>query len=296
MKKILAIMSAAILVGCSSSNNDFDATGTFEATEITLSAEQSGTILLLPVHEGDQVEEGAVLGLIDTVPLALRLEQAKATRQVYASQRPDTEKQIAATRQQLQKARTEQRRCEQLVKDGAVPTKMLDDATSQVQILERQLEAQKASLAVSTNTLNSQMNAADVQIRQLEDQLRRCRLCSPVTGTVLEKYMEQGEFAAMGKPILKVADMSQMYMRAYITSSQLQEVTVGQVVKVLADFGGGDRKEYEGTVTWIASHSEFTPKTILTNDERADLVYAVKIRVLNDGFIKIGMYGEVKFQ
>lgn len=295
MKKIMILMTAAVIAGCSSRNTDFDATGTFEATEVTVSAEQNGRLLSFALNEGEEVSAGAELGLIDTVALALQLEQARATRQVYASQRPDTEKQIAATRSQLAKARTEQRRCEELVKDGAVPTKMLDDATSQVELLERQLDAQLSSLSRSTNTLNNQMAATDVQVRLLQDQLNRCHIQSPITGTVLDKYAEEGEFVAVGKPLFKIADMSRMYLRAYITSQRLEQVKTGQTVTVFADYGDGLRKSYEGVVTWIASHSEFTPKTILTDDERADQVYAVKISVVNDGMIKIGMYGEVKF-
>ena len=295
MKKIMILMTAAVIAGCSSRNTDFDATGTFKATEVTVSAEQNGRLLSFALNEGEEVSAGAELGLIDTVALALQLEQARATRQVYAAQRPDTEKQIAATRSQLAKARTEQRRCEELVKDGAVPTKMLDDATSQVELLERQLDAQLSSLSRSTNTLNNQMAATDVQVRLLQDQLNRCHIQSPITGTVLDKYAEEGEFVAVGKPLFKIADMSRMYLRAYITSQRLEQVKTGQTVTVFADYGDGLRKSYEGVVTWIASHSEFTPKTILTDDERADQVYAVKISVVNDGMIKIGMYGEVKF-
>ncbi|MBR2166045.1 MAG: HlyD family efflux transporter periplasmic adaptor subunit, partial [Paludibacteraceae bacterium] len=262
---------------------------------VTVSAEQNGRLLSFALNEGEEVSAGAELGLIDTVALALQLEQARATHQVYASQRPDTEKQIAATRSQLAKARTEQRRCEELVKDDAVPTKMLDDATSQVELLERQLDAQLSSLSRSTNTLNNQMAATDVQIRLLQDQLNRCHIKAPITGTVLDKYAEEGEFMAVGKPLFKIADISRMYLRAYITSQRLEQVKTGQKVTVFADYGDGLRKPYEGVVTWIASHSEFTPKTILTDDERADQVYAVKISVVNDGLIKIGMYGEVKF-
>ena len=204
------------------------------------------------------------------------------------------EKQIAATRQQLAKAQTEQRRYQELVNDGAAPRKMLDDAVSQVQVLQRQLAAQISSLSTSTDALNKQMAATDVQVNQLRDQLQKCHIYTPVAGTVLEKYVERGEFVATGKPLFKVADTRQMYLRAYVTSAQLQHIKVGQTVKVFADYGNGQRKAYDGRVSWISSRSEFTPKTILTDDERADLVYAVKIAVKSDGYIKIGMYGEVK--
>jgi HlyD family secretion protein len=172
---------------------------------------------------------------------------------------------------------------------------MLDDATSQVKVLQKQLDAQISSLTTSTRALDKQSAAADVQVSQLRDMLRKCHVAAPTRGTVLEKYVERGEFVAVGKPLFKVADTQDMYLRAYVTSAQLQTVKLGQRVKAFADYGDQQKKEYEGTVSWISSRSEFTPKTILTDDERADLVYAVKIAVRNDGYIKIGMYGEVKF-
>ena len=224
----------------------------------------------------------------------MKLQQADATKAVYQSQKPEMEKQIAATRQQLEKAKTEQRRYQELVNDGAAPSKMLDDATNQVKVLQRQLDAQISALTTSTNVLNKQMAATDVQKSQLLDQLQKCHIVAPLSGTVLEKFAEQGEFATPGKPLFKMGDTQNMYMRAYVTSAQLQQLKIGQQVKVFADFGNGQRKEYSGTVRWISSRSEFTPKTILTDDERADLVYAVKIAVKNDGDIKIGMYGECR--
>ena len=295
MKKIYIIASIVLLLtACGKKEKEYDATGTFEATETTVSAEQSGTLLSFSLSEGDEVEEGREVGLIDTTQIWLKIQQTRATKAVYNSQKPDMEKQIAATRQQLAKAQTEQRRYQELVNDGAAPRKMLDDAVSQVQVLQRQLAAQISSLSTSTDALNKQMAATDVQVNQLRDQLQKCHIYTPAAGTVLEKYVERGEFVAMGKPLFKVADTRQMYLRAYVTSAQLQHIKVGQTVKVFADYGNGQRKAYDGRVSWISSRSEFTPKTILTDDERADLVYAVKIAVKSDGYIKIGMYGEVK--
>lgn len=295
MRKIYIIASVALLLtACGKKEKEYDATGTFEATETTVSAEQSGTLLSFSLNEGDEVEEGREVGLIDTTQIWLKIQQTRATKAVYNSQKPDMEKQIAATRQQLAKAQTEQRRYQELVNDGAAPRKMLDDAVSQVQVLQRQLAAQISSLSTSTDALNKQMAATDVQVNQLRDQLQKCHIYTPVAGTVLEKYVERGEFVAMGKPLFKIADTRQMYLRAYVTSAQLQHIKVGQTVKVFADYGNGQRKAYDGRVSWISSRSEFTPKTILTDDERADLVYAVKIAVKSDGYIKIGMYGEVK--
>lgn len=286
---------AAVLTACNSGDKEYDATGTFEATETTVAAEQAGTLLTFSLEEGDNIEAGTEVGLIDTTQLWLKISQTEASKAVYQSQKPDQEKQIAATRQQLAKARTEQQRYKELVADGAAPSKMLDDASSQVQVLQRQLNAQVSALQTSTNALSRQMDAADVQVRQLRDQLLKCHIKSPASGTVLEKYVERGEYVTPGKPLFKIGDVRHMYLRAYITSAQLKNVKTGQKVKVFADYGGGQKKEYVGTVTWISSRSEFTPKTILTDDERADLVYAVKIAVRNDGYVKIGMYGEVRF-
>ena len=296
MKKLITMASAALLLAaCGNSEKEYDATGTFEATETTVSAEQNGTLLTFAINEGDEIEAESEVGLIDTTQTWLKLQQARATQEVYQSQKPDMEKQTSATRQQLAKAQAEQQRYKELVADGAAPSKMLDDATNQVQVLQRQLAAQLSSLSTNTNALSKQMAATEVQIDQLRDQLRKCHIKAPLKGTVLEKYAESGEFVAVGKPLFKLADMEQVYIRAYVTSAQLQSIRTGQQVKVFADYGDGKKQEYDGTVSWISSRSEFTPKTILTDDERADLVYAVKVRVKNDGFIKIGMYGEVKF-
>ena len=296
MKKFIAMASAALmLAACGKSEKEYDATGTFEATETTISAEQNGTLLTFVLHEGDEIEAGSEVGLIDTTQTWLKLQQAQATQAVYQSQKPDIEKQTSATRQQLAKAQAEQQRYKELVADGAAPSKMLDDVTNQVQVLQRQLAAQLSSLSTNTNALSKQMAATEVQIDQLRDQLRKCHITAPLKGVVLEKYAERGEFVAVGKPLFKMADMEEVYIRAYVTSAQLQDIRTGQQVKVFADYGNGQKKEYDGVVSWISSRSEFTPKTILTDDERADLVYALKVRVKNDGYIKIGMYGEVKF-
>ncbi len=283
MKKITILASVALMMAaCGGNEKEYDATGTFEATETTVFAEQSGALLTFSVNEGDSIEANKEVGLIDTTQVWLKIQQLGATKEVYQSQKPDMERQIAATRQQL------------AVADGAAPSKMLDDAASQVKVLQRQLDAQISSLAISTRALDKQTAAADIQVSQMQDMLRKCHITAPAKGTVLEKYVERGEFVSVGKPLFKIADTEDMYLRAYVTSAQLQHVKLGQHVKVFADYGAGQRKEYDGTVSWISSRSEFTPKTILTDDERADLVYAVKVAIRNDGFVKIGMYGEVK--
>ena len=282
-----------MMAACGGNEKAYDATGTFEATETTVYAEQSGALLTFSVNEGDHIEAGKEVGLIDTTQTWLKIQQLDATKEVYQSQKPDMERQIAATRQQLSKAQQDEQRYRELVADGAAPSKMLDDASSQVKVLQKQLDAQISSLSTSTRSLDKQTVAANVQIEQLRDMLRKCHIVTPTKGTVLEKYVERGEFVAIGKPLFKIADTEQMFMRAYVTSAQLQNIKIGQQVKVFADYGDGQKKAYDGTISWISSRSEFTPKTILTDDERADLVYAVKVAIKNDGYVKIGMYGEV---
>ncbi|MBQ9561458.1 MAG: HlyD family efflux transporter periplasmic adaptor subunit [Prevotella sp.] len=295
--KRLMIMAAglAMLASCGNKEKEYDATGVFEATETTVAAEQSGVLTSFDVSEGDVLAHGKEVGLIDTTQIWLKMQQAKATKGVYQSQKPDMEAQIAATRQQLAKAKQDQQRYKELVADGAAPSKMLDDANSQVQVLQKQLDAQISTLSTQLSTLDSQLSTVDVQESQLQDQLRKCHITTPTTGTVLEKYVERGEFVAVGKPLFKIADTQRMFIRAYVTSAQLKNIKVGQKAKVYADYGDGQKKEYDGTVSWISGKSEFTPKTILTDDERADLVYALKVAIKNDGYVKIGMYGEVKF-
>ena len=289
------ILTLFFFSSCKEKEKEYDATGTFEATETTVFAEQSGALLTFSVNEGENIEANMEVGLIDTTQTWLKIQQLHATKEVYRSQKPDMERQIAATRQQLVKARQDEQRYRELVADGAAPSKMLDDASSQVKVLQRQLDAQISSLSTSSRALDKQTAAAEVQVSQLRDQLRKCHIITPTKGTVLEKYVERGEFVSIGKPLFKMADTENMYMRAYVTSAQLQNIKIGQQVKVFADYGNNQRKEYQGTISWISSRSEFTPKTILTDDERADLVYAIKVAIKNDGFVKIGMYGQVKF-
>jgi len=291
----IIMMAALLLTACAGEQRDYDAAGTFEATEVTVSAEATGGLMQFDVVEGQTLALGQQVGLIDTVQLALKARGLGATKASVANQRPNTQVQIAALRQQIAKAEKERDRYAALVKDGAANQKQLDDAISTVSVLKKQLEAQVATLGNSTNSLNSQMTATDIQREQVLDQLKKCHIVAPIGGTVLEKYVELGEYAVVGKPLFKLADIDNLFLRAYVTSAQLSRVKIGQQVTVYCDYGSGNRKQYTGTVVWISSQAEFTPKTILTDDERANLVYAVKIAVKNDGNIKIGMYGEVKF-
>ena len=296
-----------LFASCSDKEKAYDATGTFEATEVTVSAKSAGELKTFDVSEGQTVEQGAVVGTIDSYQLqqtSLQLEAQKrqlgATRNATDSRRLDLEKQLSSINQQIANAQRELQRFTELVNDGAVPRKQLDDINSQLKVLERQRDATRdqirsnnASLAEQSKGIGAQIEGLSAQQRQIADQIEGTRVKAPITGTVLEKYVEQGEFVTTGKPLFKLADTERMYLRAYVTSSQLQKVKVGQKVTVFADYGDGQKKEYVGTVSWISSRSEFTPKTILTDDERADIVYAVKVAFKNDGYVKIGMYGQL---
>lgn len=297
--KLLNIAGSLLLLSCFAACGDgkssYDATGTFETTEVLVSSEAAGKLLNFDVEEGMQLTAGKEVGLIDTVQLYLKKLQLQASMKSVESQRPDFNKQIAATKQQIATAEREKRRVENLLKAGAANQKQWDDWDAQIALLQRQLAAQISSLQNSTNSLTEQGSSVGIQVAQIADQLAKCHIFSPISGTVLAKYAEAGELASIGKPLFKVADVEQMYLRAYITSGQLSQVKLGDKVTVFSDYGGDERKEYPGVVTWISDRSEFTPKTILTKDERANLVYAVKIAVKNDGYLKIGMYGEVRF-
>lgn len=300
MKRITKIRawSTALLIlsACGGGTPEYDATGTFEATEVIVSAEAAGKLLRLEVEEGTRLKTGEEVGLVDTVQLYLKKRQLEASMKSVENQRPDMTKQIAATRQQIATARYEKKRVENLLAAGAANRKQLDDWDAQIALLERQLTAQESSLRNSTNSLTEQGNSVGIQVAQMEDQLNKCHIQSPIDGTVLAKYAETGELAAIGKPLFKVGEVDRMYLRAYITSEQLSQVKLGDEVTVYADYGNSEQTPYSGTVTWISDRSEFTPKTILTQNERANLVYAVKIAVTNDGALKIGMYGGVKFK
>ena len=292
MKKIMYIALAVLAVSCGK-EAEFDAQGTFEATEVLVSSEASGKIMRLDVEEGTQVLANAVVGEIDSLQLDLQRKQLIAQRSALLGSRPDVQKQVATIKEQIAKQKTELARFANMLRDGATTQKQYDDMEAHLRVLESQLDATLSTLTKNTVTINNNSAALEAQILALEDRIAKCQVVSPVGGTVLVKYAEVGELATMGKPLFKVADLNKMYLRAYFTSEQLANVKLGDTVKVIADFGAEERFEYEGTITWIASESEFTPKTIQTKDSRANLVYAVKIAVKNDGRLKIGLAGEV---
>lgn len=296
MKSIKLFSLLFLLSACHSGTPHYDATGTFEATDVTVSAEASGKILSFDIEEGAEVKAGQEVGVIDTVQLYLKKLQLEASVKSVEGQRPDIVKQVAATKEQIVQAERERDRMANLLRVDAANQKQLDDAESLLEVLRKQLVAQNSTLQNSTQSLTWQSSSVAIQVAQTEDMLKKCRIASPITGTVLAKYAEAGELASSGVPLFKVADMEQIYLRAYITSEQLAEVKLGQAVTVYADYGKDILKEYPGIVTWISGNSEFTPKTILTKDERANLVYAMKIAVKNDGMLKIGMYGGCDFK
>ena len=310
MKKIIFLsLSILFCISCNKKEKDYDATGIFEATEITVSAQASGEVQQLDITEGQSLDSGARVGQIDVYQLVQKQNELEAAKQqIYAnkaatdSRQLDLNKQLASLQQQISHAQRERQRFARLVQDGAVARKLLDDINDQISLLQRQLEATRdqfrstnASLADQIKGFQAQMKGVEAQQRQLERQIQNASIIVPKGGVVLEKFVEAGEFVGVGKPLFKLAQMDHLYLRAYVTSAQLKSVMLGQKAKVYADYGGGQQQEYVGKVAWISSRSEFTPKTIVTDDERADLVYAVKILIKNDGRVKIGMYGEVKF-
>lgn len=293
MKRIVCIAAAALAMSCGT-EAEFDAQGSFEATEVVVSAEAAGRILWFDAEEGTAVEPGARIGQIDTLQLDLQRRQLEAQQAALLASRPDIRAQAAALREQIAKQERELTRVQNLLRDGAATTKQRDDIEAQIRILQSQLSAALSSLDKSTVTIDGNAAVVEAQIAALDDRITRCRIASPIAGVVLTKYAEAGELAAVGKPLLKVANLEHLYLRAYFTSEQLAAIRVGDAVTVTADFGGDQRYDYEGRITWISPESEFTPKTIQTRDSRANLVYAAKIAVQNDGRLKIGLAGEVR--
>ncbi len=296
MNKIIILLSLSLIfAACSHSGQDIDASGMFEATEVIVSAEGNGKLLSLDILEGSKVENAQILGLIDTTQLYLSKVQLMQSKAQVSTRKQDIPTQMAAIEEQLAYQKREKERFQQLLNANAGNQKQIDDINAQIFILERQFEAQKEQLQKGNAGIYEQLNVVDAQIASLDDQLKRCRIASPIHGTILAKYAEAGEFVSMGKPLFKVAKLDEIFLRAYINASQMSQIQLGQKVSVLSDFEDGGTREYEGTICWLADEAEFTPKTIQTKDERANLVYAIKIAVKNDGFLKIGMYGDVKF-
>ena len=296
MKKIMILATGlVVLASCGNKDVDYDASGVFETTEVLVSARGTGEIVSLNIEEGQKVKANEELGRLDVTQLELKKDQLKSGKTAATSRKLNTAQQVASINQQIQNLQKEKTRFQALLKDGAATQKQVDDIGYQIAVLQRQLAAVNEQVSTANTSIDGQSAGFDAQIGQVDDMLRQAVITSPIDGVILSKYAEQGEFAAPGRALFKVADVSQMRLRAYITADLLTNVKIGQKVKVYADQGEKGRKEYEGTVSWISSEAEFTPKTIQTRDERSNLVYAVKVDVKNDGIIKRGMYGDVKF-
>lgn len=294
MKKAIYLFIAAIACEACAEKAEYDACGTFEADEILVSSQGTGQLMWFDVCEGARVEPGAVLGVVDTMQLHWQRVQLTAQAEAIRSARPDIKSQLSAIESQITTLRTEKARVEKLVAKNAVPTKQLDDINAQLEVLERQRTAQQMALTSNTSATDYNAEAIAAQIALVNDRIAKCLITSPAKGTVLAKYKSAGELVGAGTPLFKVANLDDMYLRAYFTSDQLASVNLGDEVQVTADFGGDQQYIYKGTVAWISAGSEFTPKAIQTRNTRANLVYAVKIAVKNDGRLKVGMYGETK--
>jgi len=292
---IVLILITTILFSCSNGNGDFDATGTFESEEVIVSSEAMGKLLKFEVEEGMNLKQDQVVGLVDTTQLYLQKKQLESTIRSVLSKQPDIPTQLAAIQEQIATAEREKNRIENLVSSDAATTKQLDDINSQLDVLNKQYDAAKSSLTITRQGMRSETLPLIARVEQIQDQIDKCIITNPIDGTVLTRYAMQDEITSNGKALYKIADLSEMILRAYINGDQLGQVKLDQKVRVFVDKGDGEQKELEGVIYWVSSKAEFTPKTIQTKDERANLVYAIKVRVKNDGYLKIGMYSEVKF-
>jgi len=308
-KRIFIAASVAILfINCDQNGNQHDASGTFEADEVIVSSELNGKIVALNVEEGDVIVKNTSVGKIDAENLSLQKEQVEASIQALNEKTSDVtpqvkmlEDQLAVQQSQLANYMHEKTRIENLLKQDAATGKQLDDINAQIDVVKKQMSVtqqqinvQKNNTATQNRSILSEGKPLEKRAAQLQDQLNRSNIINPIDGTVITKYAEAGEVTSAGKALYKVADLSTVNLRAYVTGTQLSQIKLGQSVKVLVDDGPKKYREYPGSITWISDKAEFTPKTIQTKEERANLVYATKIKVKNDGKLKIGMYGEVK--
>ena len=294
--KHFLIITILIITGCAADKNQFDASGNFETDEVIVSSEVNGKLMKFVLEEGQHLKAGQQIGYVDSIISYLQKKQLQAEIEATLAKQPAVSTQLKVIKEQLNKALYEQKRAANLVADSAITTKTLDDWNAQVALLQKQFDAEASTLNVTTRSIITETHPLSIQIKLLEDQLRKCKIINPINGTVLTKYALEDEITMPGKPLYKIANLDTMTLRAYITGDQLSLVKLGQTVKVFVDKGAKQYTEFNGIIRWISDKSEFTPKTIQTKDERANLVYAVKIKVKNNGYIKIGMYGEVKFQ
>lgn len=291
----IAFAGLWLFSACTNQENTFDASGSFEAVETIISAEASGTIKALAIEEGDYLPNNKMIGYIDTVQLHLKKKQLQAQIDALMSKKANIGVQLAALQEQLTAAEREKGRIVNLIKGNAATTKQLDDINTNIEVIKRQMAGQRSSLEIANAGIEMDVAPLYLQIEQVNDQLAKSRIINPTAGKVLSKYAEVNELATIGKPLYKIADLSTLILRAYISGSQLPQIKLDQEVKVLTDDGNGGFKETTGTIFWINDKAEFTPKSIQTKEERANMVYAIKVAVVNEGTYKIGMYGEIKF-
>ena len=294
MKQTALLSALVILLAACRHSEDYDATGIFEATTVTVSAETSGKLVSFAIDEGDSLLAGQQAALVDTTLLALQRKQLHSQQLSTEKSSPDIAAQAAALRSQIAHQQNECDRIARLLADGAATQKQSDDANALLRTLHGQLEGLLSTLDKNRSSLTESASALQYQQEQIEEQIRRSCITAPITGTVLQKYAEQGEYATPGRPLFRMANLDDIHLRCYFTASQLAHLRLGQEVTVIADFGGDEQYEYPGKIIWIAQESEFTPKSIQTQDSRANLVYAAKIAVKNDGRLKLGQYGEVR--
>lgn len=296
MKYQYFVLLAATLTACSNGENNFDATGNFEADEMIVSSEASGKILKLDIAEGQMLEAGQAVGYIDTTQLYLKKKQLEYSMAAVLARQPDANSQLSTVQEQLATANREKQRVENLLKADAATQKQLDDLNAQIELLKKQYDALQKSLAITIRSLQSETLPFKAQLEQVNDQLKKSKIINPQAGTIITKYAMQDEVVNAGKALYKLADLSTITLRVYISGTQLSQIKIGQNVDIQVDSGEKDYKKYTGKITWVSDKAEFTPKTIQTKEERANLVYAVKVSVKNDGFLKLGMYGEVKLK
>lgn len=298
-KQIFYVATAAALLAlgsCTDRSREFDACGQIEATEVLVSAEANGRIIALQVTEGDKLTAGEVVGVIDSVQTYLQKEELVRKRSNTQTKWVDIDRQLASQYAQLNKLKSDRERYQALEAKDAATRKQVDDLVSQIAVTEREIAAQRQNYERNNAGIREELALYDVQIAEKDDQLSKCRIVAPIDGTVLTKFAEAGELVTSGKSLFKLADLKQVYVRAYLTTAQLAEVKLGDTVRVTIEDGTDNPRTYEGRLVWIADEAEFTPKNIQTKDERADLVYAAKIALDNDGYLKLGMYAYVRFQ
>ena len=290
------IMMAASLTVCSSCNKniEYDACGQIDAVQVTVSAESNGRILSFDLEEGDKVSAGDIVGYLDSLQVSLQISELKHRIAGAQSRMVDLKRQSEPNLNQLASYESDLERYTNLLNSNAATQKQVDDLKDKIEILKAQISAQNQSWERGNSGVASEIRTYEVQLAQREDQLSKCRITVPVNGTVLTKYAQAGESVTTGKPLFKIADMDNIYVRAYFTTEQLAGVKLGDRMTVIPDDGTASPKQYEGRLVWISDQSEFTPKNIQTRDERADLVYAVKVAVPNDGSLRLGMYAYVR--